>query len=425
MIPANIASLLTAPMNIYPNAVDGLVSEVLARIKSGEKAIMPTTSLHSVSSGVSSSVSTGSTTEETQTKKVMVIPCHSFVSCEDIPNYGILGTKSIQALIKAGNANEEIVGFVLHINNPGGTVLNTTETARMISQNSKPVVACIEHLGASSGYYLAMACQHILATGPTTLVGNIGTKSSGIDMKGIFEKLGAKSWEIFATESFDKDLGFNAALAGDAKKYQESILNPYAEMFMADVRAMRPAIPEEALHGMVYLADKAIEMNLIDGIGSMEDAIQKVVELAGLDPADVINNVSPFSSNIIMNKVLMKIPSILVPAAKLLGSEVEEVTEAEASNAALVALQGSIKVFGEENEALKAEKVTLTGELATAKTAEAAATKKATDLEANLATVTAELASRKMPGTPIIPAAKGDDPIISEDLSSKYTLAYE
>jgi ClpP class serine protease len=271
-IPDNLYSLTSAPLQIYPGAIEGLVAEVISRLKTGVKAEMPVCKVVGVNKVGNS--------QGTEGKSIMIIPVMKFISDEDIPDYGVIGTKTIQKIISACEADPNIIGVILHITNPGGTVMNTPETSFQIFETKKPVVAYIDKLGASSGFYLAMACKYIFASGRSTMVGNIGTKSQGIDLTGILEKLGAKSWEIFAPQSFDKDLGFTEALAGKPQKFQNAVLVPYADMFMGDAKKMRPQIKEEAMHGMVYVAEMAIEMGLIDAIGTMADAIAKVMELA-------------------------------------------------------------------------------------------------------------------------------------------------
>ena len=379
-IPGNLMSLITSPISIYANAIDGLIGEVVARVKSGEKAIMPIAKMVGVQSSSNNA-------EETSEKMVLVIPVFKFISKQDIEDYGILGTQTIQALIVAANADDNILGVVLHINNPGGTVMNTTETARDIFKSVKPVVAFCEDLSASSGYYLTAACKYVFASGPTALIGNIGTKSQGLDLSGILEKLGAKSWEIFAKESFDKDLGFTEAMAGKPEKYPNSILAPYAKMFMDDVKMMRPQIAEDATHGMIYVADTALEKGLIDAIGSLDDAISKVVELSSTTQ----NSQTNLNKN--MTKVTMSVPVAMRGAVKALGGEeVTAQTENPDVSAALTAL---ITSSSAQITALEAQVSTLTAEKTTAEAKVVPLEAKVTELTGKVTTLTSEVTTLK------------------------------
>lgn len=413
-IPENLVSLISAPISVYPNAVSGLVAEVLSRLKTGQKAEMPKCLLMKMSaSGMTcvevevdddeeNDLETDDETSVEGNKQVLIIPVMKFISKQDIEEYGILGTATIQKLIASANANPNIAGVILHINNPGGTVMNTPETSTTIFENIKPIVAYVEDLGASSGYYLAMACKFIFLAGRTTMVGNIGTKSQGIDLSGILAKYGAERWEIFAKESFDKDLGFKEALAGNPEKYQESLLAPFAKMFMDDARLMRPSIPEDALHGMVYVGEAAIEKGLADAIGSMDDAVMKVLELSNNTPQSEGDQTSNQINNN-MKKVIMSFPASLVGAAKALGGE--EVTgeaggatgdlqaaltaikkssadEITALGVKLTEAQGKLTTAEGTITALEKDKTTLTGEITTLKASSPAGARSAARTDA-------------------------------------------
>jgi protease-4 len=344
-IPDNIMSLIGSPLQIYQPALNGIIAEVFSRHKSGEKAPQATVAFVPV--------------DGQKGKTVMIIPVMKIISKQDIEDYGVLGTESIQKLVVLANQDPNCLGVVLHVNNPGGTVINTTETARDIRASGKPKVAFIEQLGASSGYYLAAACDYIFSSGPTTMVGNIGTKSSGLDLTGILEKLGAKSWEIYAKESFDKDLGFVEAMAGKPGKFQDAILAPYSNLFMGDMKGFRPQIKEEALHGMIYIGQDSIDMGLVDAFGNMINAIAKVVELSSNNSN---TNTNPKNN---MKKVFMSVPETAVAAVKILGG-VEETAAPDAKVTALEAEKTALTNEKTQAEAkvtaLEAEKTALTNE---------------------------------------------------------------
>ncbi len=316
-IPDNIMSLIGSPLQIFPQAVNGIIAEVMSRHKSGEKAPMATVAFQPI--------------DGQKGKTVMIIPVMKIVSKQDIPDYGVLGTETIQKMVKLANEDPNCLGVVFHTKNPGGTVIITTETARDIKASAKPKVTFFEELGASSGYYIGAAADYVFSSGPTTMLGNIGTKSSGLDLTGILEKLGAKSWEIFAKESFDKDLGFTEAMAGKPGKFQDAVLTPYSKMFMGDMKGFRPQIKEEALHGMVYIGQDAIDMGLADAFGNMADAIAKVVELSSNNSN---SNTNPKNN---MKKVYMSVPETAVAAVKILGGIEETIAAPDAKITALEA----------------------------------------------------------------------------------------
>lgn len=394
-LPENISLLLSHPMSIYPNAIEGIIGEILAHRNTEAKVKMPTASIVATAKG-----------------NVLVIPVQKFISKVDIPQYGIIGTSTIQRLIEGVAKDPSIIGVVLHINNPGGTVLNTTETARQIFNFSKPIVAFVEDLAASSGFYLASACKYIFVSGPSAVLGNIGTKSSGIDYQGIFEKLGAKSWEIYSSESYNKDLGFTKALAGDPADYQAMILDPYSNLFMNDVRQFRPQIAEADLHGNVYLGDTAIEKGMADAIGTLDDAIMKVQELSKQTSNNKKSNT--------MSKITMSVPAEVVGAVKALGGEEVTAQKVEGGEDLKQAFEALKTSHTAEKSRLTNEIETLKAENTGLKTEKATLTSKVDELNAEMTTIKATTAGAS-PATPpkigndIAPDAnlKNVDPLVA------------
>ena len=86
---------------------------------------------------------------------------------------------------------------------------------------------------------------------------------------------------IYADGADEKNIEFEKALDGDFKLIKERLLNPHNEQFKADVMTNRPTVKDDQLTGRTYPASEVIG-TLIDSIGTLNDAIQKVVELASL-----------------------------------------------------------------------------------------------------------------------------------------------
>lgn len=398
LLTDNIISLLSSPLQIYSGAVNGLIAEVLAHLKSD--VISPRAEVIFQPSEYDQD---GNVIES-----VMIIPVMKVISKYDIEQFSVLGTQTIQQFINLANSDNSCVGVVLHIKNGGGTVINTSETAHTIFQSAKPIISFIEELGASSAFHLAAASNYIFSSGSTTMIGNIGTKSMGIDLTGILEKYGAKTWEIFAKESFDKDLGFNEAMKGNLEKFQNSVLNPYAEIFMSDVRKMRPSVKEEAMHGMVYIGSKAIEMGLCDSIGSLQDAVAKVIELSGQVETPQENETE--TNNNTMSNILMSVPVAAQGAVQHLGGTVANVdanatTKVTELTAEKAQIQAKVSELETEKTALEARIVALESAKTTAETEKA-------NLSASVTTLTAEIATLKAtkPGAaPSNPQSSGTD----------------
>jgi hypothetical protein len=101
-----------------------------------------------------------------------------------------------------------------------------------------------------------------------------------IDFTGYYKKQGAKVITEYATKSTEKNKAFEELLKGNSKLIIAEELDPINDQFHADVKASRPGISEEVFAGATWNAEDSLKLNLIDSIGTLQDAIDKVFELS-------------------------------------------------------------------------------------------------------------------------------------------------
>jgi protease-4 len=118
------------------------------------------------------------------------------------------------------------------------------------------------------------------------------------DMQPRWEKGGVKFHRINADQSLDKNKTFTDALKGDYSGIKTEQLNPLAEKFITAVKSNRPNLPDSVFTGKVFFADEALNLGLIDSIGTFDSAISVVTALAA---AQYLNN-STTQPNSIHNK---------------------------------------------------------------------------------------------------------------------------
>lgn len=103
-------------------------------------------------------------------------------------------------------SDPEVKAIVLRISSPGGEVtacdILYREVKRLREQIKIPVVACIQDTGASGGYYIAAASDHIMAH-PTAIVGSIGVILHSFDLSQLLEKLGVKTEPVKSSDMKD------------------------------------------------------------------------------------------------------------------------------------------------------------------------------------------------------------------------------
>ena len=129
-------------------------------------------------------------------------------------------------------------------------------------------------------YYIGSAASHIVANKRVDAIGSIGTMTSFVDMTGYYEKKGAKVITEYATKSTKKNKDFQDLLNGKAEGYIKNVLDPITETFHNDMTSVRPNLNTNVLTGATYNADDALSNGLIDQIGTLQTAIDKVFELS-------------------------------------------------------------------------------------------------------------------------------------------------
>jgi ClpP class serine protease len=91
--------------------------------------------------------------------------------------------------------------------------------------------------------------------------------------------MGVKFHEVYATLSVDKNADFNQVLDGKYDDYRKNVLDVINTRFLETIRSIRPSVDETALTGKMFFAPQAMELGLIDEIGSFEKAIETAFSL--------------------------------------------------------------------------------------------------------------------------------------------------
>lgn len=193
---------------------------------------------------------------------------------------GPSGTKSKMQGMKSYAQDPNCIGVVLDIDSGGGQVSGTPEFYDFIASFKKPVVAYTDGLMCSAAYYIGSAASHIIANKRADAIGSIGVMVSFIDFSGIYEKQGAKLITEYATQSTEKNKAFEELLKGNPELYIKTELDPIAEDFINDIKAVRPGIDPSVFKGGTWNAQQSLDKKLIDSIGTLQDAVNKVFELS-------------------------------------------------------------------------------------------------------------------------------------------------
>ena len=193
-------------------------------------------------------------------------------------------------------ADRRVRGVILRLDTPGGEVTASDiiyhEILRFKEKTRKPVVGLMMGVAASGGYYIASACDVILAH-PTTLTGSIGVISVFPNIQDLMAKVGVKVNVIKSGEAKDSGSPFRD-MTVEEKKIFQGIIDEYYQDFLDAVSANRkeriaPDDLRTIADGRVYTAPQALKLKLVDEVGYFDDALKKTLALAGLKDAKVVS----------------------------------------------------------------------------------------------------------------------------------------
>lgn len=194
------------------------------------------------------------------------------------------GAVHFNSWIKMANQSPNISGILLNIDSPGGMVSGTQTVVDAIRASKKPVVAFVDDgMMASAATWIGTAALEVYASQKTDRIGSIGVYRTIYDYKGWLEKEGIKIHEIYAPQSTDKNKDYYDSLKGDYTIAKQE-LSLIAEKFIDSVKEFRSGKLDlskgNPFTGSMFSADKAIEIGLIDGYANLEQAVNRVYELA-------------------------------------------------------------------------------------------------------------------------------------------------
>lgn len=186
-------------------------------------------------------------------------------------------------------SDRDVKAVVLRVNSPGGTVTASDTMYELLCRfrrrTKKPVIASLQEVAASGGYYVACASDQIMAS-PTSVVGSIGVIFNTFDASGGMNKLGLRAESIKSGPLKDMGSPFKA-LSNDERAVMQGMVDEYYARFVSVVKAHRTIDGDDKLRtatdGRVFSGQQALAMGLVDRVGLLEDAI-KLARKAGKAP---------------------------------------------------------------------------------------------------------------------------------------------
>lgn len=184
-----------------------------------------------------------------------------------------------------------IKAIVLRIDSPGGAVAPTQEIFDELQKvrSKKPLIASMGGMATSGGYYIASACEKIVAN-PGTMTGSIGVIMQLNNVEELMKKIGVKGYNI--KSGANKDIGSPfQALSPEGQAILQSLVDNVHGQFVRAVakgRGLDETVVKKLADGRVYSGAQAKDLGLVDELGNLEYAIDLAAKQVGLEESPVV-----------------------------------------------------------------------------------------------------------------------------------------
>ena len=205
-------------------------------------------------------------------------------------------------IIEDVRKDSTVKAVVLRVNSPGGSVLASEKIKNEIDLLKKrgiPVIASYGDYAASGGYWISAGCDKIYSNA-TTLTGSIGVFSMVPDISGtIKDKLHVNITPVNSNKHADM-MSMMRPLDKDELDYMQASVERIYDKFtalVAEGRNMTVEGVDEIAQGRVWTGAEALEIGLVDEIGTIEDAISyaafSIYGVSSLDDVEVAEYPKP------------------------------------------------------------------------------------------------------------------------------------
>ena len=214
-----------------------------------------------------------------------------------------MGSTTMIKAIRQARDDATVKAVVLRVDSPGGSALASDLMWHELEtlDGKKPFVVSMGDVAASGGYYIAMGADRIFAE-PGTLTGSIGVVGGKLAFEKFYEKIGITT-SVVQRGKNSGVLSMTTPFSDAERDTMQKMLNDIYAQFTTKAAAGRKMDVEKLekmARGRVYTGAQALQLGLIDEIGTLADAIAHAKKAAGLDPEqklerlDLPKPISPF-----------------------------------------------------------------------------------------------------------------------------------
>jgi protease-4 len=231
----------------------------------------------------------------------------------------VAGDRFVKIIQKVRN-DKAVKAVVLRVNSPGGSVLASEKIKAQIDSLKVPVIASYGDYAASGGYWISAGCDYIYAN-KTTLTGSIGVFSMVPDFKKTLnDKLHVNVTSVNSNKHSDMYYMLRPLDKKETEQMQATVERIYDRFLniVAEGRGMTVSAVDSIAQGRVWTGAQALELGLIDEIGTIDDAIIHAALL--VDSENCLDNIQ-------IVEYPKPVTTMDMLTAMILGEDINEIAE--------------------------------------------------------------------------------------------------
>ena len=198
-----------------------------------------------------------------------------------------MGSSTIVKAINKANKDSTIKAIVLRVNSPGGSALASDVIWRSIEKTkvNKPVIVSMGDLAASGGYYISCGADRIFAE-PNTITGSIGVFGMIPNLGRMLNNKIGITFDRVETNDHAAFTMFKALDKKELSTFQKGVDQIY-DTFISKVAMGRDGLKKSDVHkiamGRIWSGKEALDLELVDEIGSLQSAIDFAASKVGIE----------------------------------------------------------------------------------------------------------------------------------------------
>ena len=287
-----------------------LVNSVLYNLGSAASSVLHSRGANHSGRAVGPRLDEALTEDNNSANKIAVLNIDGIITSRSMDQGGYNLVELIKAQLKRAAEDDRVKAILLKVDSPGGEVMASDEIYRQIAdfqeRTHKPVIASMQSLAASGGYYVSAPCRWIVAN-DLTITGSIGVIMSSWNYRGLMNKVGVlpqtyKSGKYKDMLSGSREPG---QITPEETEMVQGLINETYARFKTVVQKGRDQARdknkdskdkgrslsdnwENYADGRVLSGTEAFKLGFVDELGTFEDAATRARAIAGISSANLV-----------------------------------------------------------------------------------------------------------------------------------------